>query len=179
MTAPRFLPLVLLACALGASVTACGSSSSSSQKASSTPATTTPAAASPSSSASSSGSSAAAALIAADWTAFFSAKTPEAKRVTLLQDGSQFASIIKSQAGTGLAAEATAKVTKVSVVSSTQAKVTYSILVSGQTMLTNQTGTAVYQDGTWKVGVASFCGLLSLENGGSTGSLPAACKATS
>ena len=35
---------------------------------------------------------------------------------------------------------------------------------------------AVYQDGTWKVGLASFCGLLALENGGKTSGLPAACK---
>jgi hypothetical protein len=90
-----------------------------------------------------------------------------------------FASVIKSMAGSSLASEASAKVTKVTVVSSTQAKVTYSILVSGQTALANQIGTAVYQDGTWKVGVASFCGLLALENGGSTKSLPAACKTAS
>jgi hypothetical protein len=42
--------------------------------------------------------------------------------------------------------------------------------------LPNQTGTAVNQGGTWKVGVASFCGLLTLENNGNTAKLPAACK---
>ena len=65
------------------------------------------------------------------------------------------------------------------VVSPTQAKVTYSILLSGQTALPDQSGMAVFQDGTWKVGTASFCGLLSLETGGSTKSLPAACAAGS
>jgi hypothetical protein len=98
------------------------------------------------------------------------------KRVSLLQDGSQFASIIRSQAGSGLAAQASAKVAKVTVMSPTQAKVGYSILVSGQSALPNQTGVAVLQDGTWKVGVASFCNLLALENGGSTSKLPPACK---
>jgi hypothetical protein len=34
----------------------------------------------------------------------------------------------------------------------------------------------VYSGGTWKVGVASFCRLLALEDGGKTSSLPAACK---
>jgi len=43
-------------------------------------------------------------------------------------------------------------------------------------MLPNQAGVAVLQGGTWKVGVASFCGLLTLENGGKSSSLPAACK---
>jgi hypothetical protein len=99
-----------------------------------------------------------------------------AKRVSLLQDGQTFQSIIKSQAGSGLAASATAKVTKVTMVSSTQAKVTYSILIGGQSALAHQAGVAVLQDGTWKVGLASFCGLLALENGGKTSGLPAACK---
>jgi hypothetical protein len=111
--------------------------------------------------------------------AFFDAKTPVTRRVALLQDGSEFAAVIKSMAGSSLASEASAKVGKVTVVSPAEAKVSYSILVSGSPALPNQVGTAVYQDGTWKVGVASFCGLLALENGGSTKSLPAACKAAS
>jgi hypothetical protein len=93
-----------------------------------------------------------------------------------LQDGSTFSSIIKSQAGSGLASQATAQVTKVTVITTSEAQVTYSILLNGTPELKNQNGTAVYQDGTWKVGVTSFCGLLTLENGGSTASLPAACK---
>jgi hypothetical protein len=120
--------------------------------------------------------SGAAATIKANWEAFFSPKTPVAKRVSLLQDGQTFASVIRSQAGSGLAASASAKVTKVTLVSPTQAKVTYSILVGGQPVLSGQTGVAIKQGGTWKVGVASFCGLLAVENGGKTTGLPAACK---
>jgi hypothetical protein len=33
-------------------------------------------------------------------------------------------------------------------------------------MLANQKGTAVLENGTWKVGLASFCGLAALESGG-------------
>ncbi|HUY48219.1 MAG TPA: hypothetical protein VMV92_21235 [Streptosporangiaceae bacterium] len=115
-------------------------------------------------------------MIAANWAAFFSAKTPVTKRISLLQDGQTFAPIIKAQAGSSLASSATSKVTRVTLVSATQAKVTYSILVGGQPALSDQSGVAVYQNGTWKVGLASFCGLLTLENGGNTSSLPAACK---
>ncbi len=172
MKAPRTLQQILLACALAAGIAACGGSSNNSG-ASSSPSTSAPASSAP---ASAGGSSSAASAIAANWTAFFNAKTPVAKRVSLLQNGATFASIIRAQAGSGLASQATAKVTKVTVESATQAKVTYSILVSGQSMLSNQNGVAVYQDGTWKVGLASFCGLLALENGGKTSSLPAACK---
>ena len=78
--------------------------------------------------------------------------------------------------GSGLASEATAKVTKVTVTSPTQATVTYSILVGGQPALSGKTGIAVLQGGTWKVGLASFCGLLVLENSGKTTGLPAACN---
>ena len=158
---------------VGLSLAACGSSSSSSTPPASS--SSTPAA-SPSTSSGSSSTAADQTEITTNWEAFFNAKTPVAKRVSLLQDGSTFASIIKSQAGSGLAATATAQVTKVTVITSSEAEVTYSILVGGTPELKSQKGTAVLQDGTWKVGVASFCGLLALENGGSTSSLPSACK---
>jgi hypothetical protein len=167
----RALSGIVLACVVGVTAAACGSSGSSSSPSTTAPAT--PAAAT------TQASSAAAAQVAVDWVAFFSAKTPAAKRVSLLQDGSQFAAIIKAQAGSGLAAQASAKVSKVTVVSPTSARVSYSILEGGQPALQNQSGVAVYQNGTWKVGVASFCGLLVLENNGSTASLPAACKVAS
>lgn len=118
------------------------------------------------------------AAIKADWAAFFSAKTPVDKRIALLQDGPRFARIIRAQAHSALASAASAKVTKVSVTSPTQAKVTYSIIVGGKSALGGQHGTAVNEGGTWKVGVGSFCGLLALENtGGKASSLPAVCRA--
>jgi hypothetical protein len=173
MKAHEKLPQIVLVCALGAALAACGSSGSGAAAKSSAPSTS--AAATPASS-SPSASSAAQQAIAANWTTFFNAKTPVAKRISLLQDGPTFATVIQSQAGSGLASEATAKVTKVTLTSSTQAKVSYSILIGGQTGLANQNGVAVYQDGTWKVGVASFCGLLALQNSGKTTGLPAACQ---
>jgi hypothetical protein len=168
----KLISSILLASMAGLGLAACSSSSSSTPPASST--------SSPAASASaSSGSSATSAdekEITTNWEAFFNAKTPEAKRVSLLEDGTAFSSIIKSQAGSGLAAEATAKVTKVTMITTSEAQVTYNILVGGTPELKNEKGEAVLQDGTWKVGVASFCGLLTLESGGSTSSLPAACK---
>ncbi len=98
--------------------------------------------------------------------AFFNPKTPVAKRVSLLQNGSTFASIIQAQASSALASSATSSVTAVTVESATQAKVTYSILVGGTAALKNQPGVAVKQGGVWKVGDQSFCALLTLENNG-------------
>jgi hypothetical protein len=104
--------------------------------------------------------------------AFFNPKTPVAKRVSLLQNGSAFASIIKAQASSALASSATSSVNAVTVESPTQAKVTYSILVGGSPALKNQPGVAVRQGGVWKVGDQSFCALLTLENNGKA---PTAC----
>jgi hypothetical protein len=161
--------LIILACALGMGVAACGSSGSGTSSTSS-PAANSPA---PTSSApAATGGSATQKAIATNWTTFFDPKTPVAKRISLLQDGQRFATVIKSQAGGGLAASASAKVTKVAVTSPTQANVTYNILLGGQPALSGKTGVAVKQGGTWKVGLASFCGLLALENGGKA---PSAC----
>jgi len=174
MSSYRRIPYILGACAVAAlalTLTACGGSSPSSSSTSKPPTSSAPA----SPTASASGSAAAVAAITTNWEAFFSPQTPVSQRVALLQDGSQFQSVIQSQAGSGLAAQASAKVTKVTVTSPTQATVTYDILISGTPELKNQTGTAVLENGTWKVGVSSFCGLLTLENGGKTSGLPAAC----
>jgi hypothetical protein len=161
--------------AVAATVTACGSSggpggsSTATSPASPTTATTSPP------STGGTGNAADQATIKANWEAFFNNKTPVNKRIALLENGQQFASTIHAMAGSGLAALATAKVTQVTVNSPTQATVKYEILVGGTPQL-KQTGVAVKQGGTWKVGVKSFCGLLIIENAGKTSGLPAACK---
>jgi len=161
----RLLPRLFAGWALlglAVTVAACGSSS---------PSTTTPT----KSTSSGMSTTAAIAAITANWEEFFSAKTPVATRMSLLQYGSQFPSA--ALAATGLAAEASAKVLKVTNVTATQATVTYDVLLGPTPALTNKVGTAVYEDGTWKVGVGSFCGLLSLETGGKN--LPSACSSSS
>jgi hypothetical protein len=166
---PYKAPLIFLACALSLTLAACGGSSGKSNS-------TSPSAA-PSASASKSDAGAPSAAIvskvAADWTAFFSAKTPVAQRISLLQDGQQFASIIKGQAGQGLAAEASARVDGVQLLTVNSAKVVYDILLNGTPALKAQSGTAVLDQGTWKVGASSFCGLLTLEG---VKPLPSACS---
>ena len=164
---------------LAVTVAACGSSGGSSSGSSpsasaSGPASSAASSAAPSSAApsASSGGGSAASQIKANWVAFFNPKTPVAKRVSLLQNGSAFASIIQAQASSPLASSATSSVTAITVESATQAKVTYSILVGGSPALKNQPGVAVKQGGVWKVGDQSFCALLTLENNGKA---PTAC----
>jgi len=92
----------------------------------------------------------------------------------LLQNGSTFAAAIKAFADFPLASSLAAKVTGVTVTSATAATVSYNITTtSGSSLLSGQKGTAVYQDGTWKVGDASLCALFKLVPGGT---VPAACS---
>src|ERR1035441_3566222 len=122
MKVGRSLFQIALACALGAGLAACSSSGSGRSTASSSTASGSAPASSASASASSATGSAAVQKITANWTAFFNAKTPTATRISLLQDGPTFASIIKAQAGPGRAAEGTAKSTKGGGAAPTQAR---------------------------------------------------------
>ena len=184
LLARRIILAPTLALALALTVAACSSNSSTSAStsSSSTPAASSPAAtgssAAPSSAAASSpgtgSSSAAIAEITTNWEKFFSSSTPTADRVALLQNGSKFASAITTLSKLPLASSIGAKVTNVTLNSATSATVTYDITTSsGSTLLPNQKGTAVYQDGVWKVGDASLCGLLKLVPGSTA---PAACN---
>ena len=101
---------------------------------------------------------------------FFAGKTSLSDRVALLQNGSQFRPVIKAFANNPLAKNVSATVSSVALQGRNKAKVVYQVKFAG-TSLPKQTGTAVRQDGTWKVGFASLCKLVSL--GGTT---PSACK---
>jgi hypothetical protein len=162
---------IYLAPALGlvlvTALSACSSSSSSSS--STAPAATSPAA-----------SSSAASEITTNWNTFFNSSTPNSKRVQLLENGSQFSAAISAFASSPLAAAVASKVDAVSVTSATKAKVTYDLSAAGTTVAKGQTGSAVLQDGTWKVGDDVFCGLLSeAKSAGLSIPVPSACKSAS
>jgi hypothetical protein len=178
LVARRIILAPVLGLALALAVSACSSSgsSSSSSTASAPASSAAPVSSGPVSSApasSSSGNSAAAAQITANWEKFFNSSTPLSQRVALLQNGPSFSSAIDSFSKLPLAGGIGAKVTGVTVTSATSATVTYSIVSGSTTLLGGQSGTAVYQAGTWKVGDASLCNLFKLVPGGS---LPAACN---
>ena len=170
---------ILLAPVIGLAfiTAACSSGSSTSSSPPASPAANSaPAAPATSASSSSGGSSSSGTTtsdaIKANWEEFFNGKTSVANRVALLQNGQTFASVLKAQSGTALTASATATVTAVVVESATTATVSYNVGISGAS-LNNRTGTAVLQDGVWKVGDISFCQMLTLENAGTPVSI---CK---
>jgi hypothetical protein len=102
---------------------------------------------------------------------FFSSKTALSTRIGLLQNGSKFSSVITALAKNPLASNTSATVSSVNLEGADEAKVVYSVNVSGNPLLENKTGTAVRIGGKWKVGYASLCKLIALE-----GTTPAACN---
>jgi hypothetical protein len=101
---------------------------------------------------------------------FFSGKSSVSDRVAVLQNGSRFKGLVTTFASNPLAKQASATVSSVTLQGANKAKVVYTVKLGG-TALPTQTGSAVKQGGTWKVGYASLCKLVSLQ-----GSTPAACK---
>ena len=157
---------------LAAAITACSSSGSSSSSATSVPPATSTSAAPATSAAGGS----AVAQITANWEKFFSSSTPNSERVQLLENGSQFSSALTAFSASPLASAVTSKVDSVTVTSATKANVKYDLSAAGTTVATGATGTAVLQDGVWKVGDEVFCGLLKEGASILNIKLPAACS---
>ena len=101
---------------------------------------------------------------------FFSGKTSISDRVAVLQNGPRFKALVTSFANNPLAENVNVTVSKVTLQGADKAKVVYTVKL-GSAGLPKQTGTAVLENGTWKVGYASLCKLVALQ-----GSTPSACK---
>jgi hypothetical protein len=172
--ASRGRTVPLLGLIVVASVSACSSSSSSSPPPP-TPATST--AAATASSTAAPGTASDVAQITTDWNAFFTKGTPASKRVQLLQNGSQFSSVVTAWVANPLLAGAASKVDSVTLTSGTQATVKYDLTAIGTPVVAPGTsGTAILQDSTWKVSDATFCGLIKQAvHAGILTSAPAAC----
>ena len=102
---------------------------------------------------------------------FFSGKTSMSDRVAAAPERAEV------QAGRPGASRATRSrrtssvtVSSVTLQGADKAKVVYTVKLGGAA-LPKQTGTAVRQNGTWKVGDASLCRLVALQ-----GSAPSVCK---
>jgi hypothetical protein len=116
---------------------------------------------------------AAEAAIRASWETFFDGASTAQTRISLLEDGDEFAKEITTVSASPLAKQAKASVTSVDLDEPTSATVTFSLLLGETPVLEGIEGTAVLVDGTWKVGKASFCQLAALQ-GAAPGSCPAA-----
>jgi hypothetical protein len=101
---------------------------------------------------------------------FFSGKTPVSDRVAVLQNGSKFKGLVTTFANNPLAKNVNVTVSSVTLEGGDNAKVVYTVKLGGAG-LPKQTGTAVLENGTWKVGSASLCKLVALQ-----GTTPSVCK---
>jgi len=122
---------------------------------------------------------AAVAAITANWKTVFNGEVSIPRRLALVQDGPQVAAFVEAQAKTSFGAAAagsTATVSSVTITSPSQARVDYEVLLLGTPLLKKQVGFAVYLNGVWKVGIASFCGLAYLEYPKTSPKLPAICR---
>ena len=156
------LPAVIVVSAIALAAGCSSSSSGGNSSPTSTPTTANPEATDAASKA------AATAQIKQNWATFFKTSTPHVTSVGLLQNGASlgaaiaFAARLAKQQGTAESAQ----VKTVTFTSPTQASITYALLGNGKPLLPNADGTAVLDNGTWKVSQATFCQLVNLGAGG-------------
>lgn len=104
---------------------------------------------------------------------FFDGGTDADEKMAVLENGKAFAATINAQADSPMSKSTTATVSGVASTGTDHADVTYTILMGGKPALANQQGSAIYQDGTWKVTATTFCALLTLQ-----GNPPPICTTT-
>ncbi|MFG2146734.1 hypothetical protein ACGFRG_21390 [Streptomyces sp. NPDC048696] len=105
---------------------------------------------------------AAKARIERNWAVFFDSRASTDAKVKVLENGDTLRPLLAAFGGDKNAAQSSAKVTGVTFTSPTGAAVTYNLLVGGNPALPGAKGTAVLQDGTWKVSVKTLCALVKL-----------------
>ncbi|WP_280293636.1 hypothetical protein [Nocardia abscessus] len=155
-TATACFGMVLVATA---ALTGCSSDDEGSDATSTTSAATrtaaTPAAAAPA-------DAATAKAVTDAYTSFFDPATPAEQRLATLEKGDAFAPTIQAQAA-GPQSGTSVTVSGVKLVDPTHAEVTYTLLLGGNPVLPNQIGSAVQDNGRWKVAATTFCSLLKLQ----------------
>ncbi|MER5635640.1 hypothetical protein ABT095_01645 [Kitasatospora sp. NPDC002227] len=148
------------ACSSGSSSSKSSPSSSASAGSSSGP-SASPTTASPSATAPAD-PAAAKALVKADWEKFFDPATPLTGKAALLQNGDQLLPLLQGFSQDPRVGQVKAQVSDVTFTSPTSATVTYSLSLQGNVVQPNASGTAVLDNGTWKVSRSSLCGLVTL-----------------
>ncbi|MCX5608765.1 MULTISPECIES: hypothetical protein [unclassified Streptomyces] len=112
---------------------------------------------------------AARAQVEKNWTTFFDSKVSVEEKVKVLENGELLELLLDGFAGNSDAALSSAKVTDVVFDSATEAQVTYDLLVRGVPVLPGSKGTAVLEDGVWKVSTETLCSLVGLSGNAAPG----------
>jgi len=104
-----------------------------------------------------------------NWVKFFDPAVAQKDKTAVLENGDEMTEVLESFSGDQRGQEVKAVVDKVEFTSPVDANVTYTLLLNGATALPGATGTAVEQDGTWKVSVKTLCALVTLSGNASPG----------
>lgn len=107
-----------------------------------------------------------------NWEKFFSPETSLNEKKALLENGETMGPVLDAFSGDERVGQVQAQVNDVTFTSATRADVAFSLTLQGTTALPDAAGTAVEQDGTWKVSVKSLCALVQLSGDGSTPNVP-------
>ncbi|MFE9444285.1 hypothetical protein ACFYO2_36075 [Streptomyces sp. NPDC006602] len=107
-----------------------------------------------------------------NWQKFFDPATSTKDKQAVLENGDRMGPVLQAFSGDQRGGQVQAEVTKVEFTSSTEATVTYTLMLNGATALPNASGTAVEQNGTWKVSVNTLCALVGMSGNASASALP-------
>ncbi|MFE9768996.1 hypothetical protein ACFYPC_31545 [Streptomyces sp. NPDC005808] len=104
-----------------------------------------------------------------NWEKFFDPAVAQKDKTAVLENGDRMTQVLDSFSGDQRGRQVKAVVEKVEFTSPADANVTYSLTLEGATALPGASGTAVEQDGTWKVSVKTLCALVQLSGNESPG----------
>ncbi|CAM5511041.1 hypothetical protein SVIOM74S_04884 [Streptomyces violarus] len=102
-----------------------------------------------------------------NWQKFFDPKTSTQDKQAVLENGDRMGPVLEAFSGDERGGQVQAKVTRIEFTSATEADVTYTLTLKGATALPDASGTAVEQDGTWKVSAKALCALVQLSGNAS------------
>ncbi|MEV2233534.1 hypothetical protein AB0H69_33845 [Streptomyces phaeochromogenes] len=155
---------------LASALTACGDDSGGDDTTPPSPSVEQPTSTEPSPSVSAPDDPAAAEKeIKENWKKFFAPDVPLKDKQAVLENGDNMAQVLESFGGDERGGQVEATVDQVEFTAPTAANVTYTLTLKGATVMPNAAGTAVEQDGTWKVSVKTLCGLVGLSGNASPG----------
>ncbi|MCX4760924.1 hypothetical protein OG562_08070 [Streptomyces sp. NBC_01275] len=107
-----------------------------------------------------------------NWVKFFDPATSAEDKQALLENGEQMGPVLEAFSGDQRGGQVAAKVEKVEFTGPTGATVTYDLTLNGATALPGASGTAVEQDGVWKVSVNTLCALVRLSGDAASSAAP-------
>lgn len=97
-----------------------------------------------------------------NWSDFFSASVPYSQKNALLEDSASLQEALALSEKNPLSKQTESAVTAVTFTSATAATVTYDLSLYKNKVITGGEGTAVLDDGSWKVSKFTFCQLQKL-----------------